>query len=80
MVGDFKFQIDQVLEYEHNRGPGRSTKYARELKEKMSMIPEIKKVFDERPDKVEFRIVPEIWLQHQKQMLKIIKEVFVESD
>ena len=78
--GDFKFQFDQVLEYEHNRGPGRSTKYARELKEKMSMIPEIKKVFDERPDKVEFRIVPEIWLQHQKQMLKIIKEVFVVSD
>ena len=78
--GDFKFQFDQLLEYEHNRGPGRLTNEARELKEKMCMIPEIKKVFDEKPDHVEFRIKPEIWLPYQKQILKIIKEVFVESD
>ena len=78
--GDFKFQFDQLLEYEHNRGPGRLTNEARELKEKMCMIPEIKKVFDEKPDNVEFRIKPEIWLPYQKQILKIIKEVFVVSD
>ena len=78
--GDFKFQFDKLKEYEHNAGPGRLTNEARELKEKMSMIPEIKKVFDEKPDNVELRIKPEIWLPHQKQMLKIIKEVFVESD
>ena len=44
------------------------------------MIPEIKKEFDKKPDNVQFRIKPEIWLPYQKQMLKIIKEVFVESD
>ena len=78
--GDFKFQFDKLKEYEHNAGPGRLTNEARELKEKMSMIPEIKKEFDKKPDIVELRIKPEIWLPHQKQMLKIIKEVFVESD
>ena len=78
--GDFKFQFDQILEYEHNRGPGRLTNEARGLKEKMCLIPEIKKEFDKKPNNVQFRIKPEIWLPYQKQMLKIIKEVFVESD
>ena len=78
--GEFKFQFDQILEYEHNRGPGRLTNEARKLKEKMCMIPEIKKEFDKKPNNVQFRIKPEIWLPYQKQMLKILKEVFVVSD
>ena len=74
--GDFKFKLDALYGYVKNSGPGIATQESKLWEEKISSIPELKKIFDKTGTYGTF-LKPEIWMPLHKEIIKILKELII---